>query len=73
MTGPGRKGRQTASKREQEIAARRESDVVARVVGRDDIDYSSDELPAAPRQVTVLPETKIRTPCPACGGTGFAE
>lgn len=61
------------SKRQQEIEARKASDVAAQAVGRDDIDYSSDELPAAPRQATVLPETKIRTPCPACGGTGFAE
>lgn len=38
------------SKRQLEIEARRAADPIAQAVGRDDIDYSSDELPTAPRQ-----------------------
>lgn len=37
------------SKRKQEIEARRAADPIAQALGRTDIDYESDELPAAPR------------------------
>jgi hypothetical protein len=37
------------SKRQQEIEARKAADPIAQAVGRDDIDYESDELPTAPR------------------------
>ena len=37
------------SKRQQEIEARRAADPIAQAIGRDDIDYESDELPTAPR------------------------
>jgi len=38
------------SKRQQEIEARKAADPIAQAIGRDDIDYESDELPTAPRQ-----------------------
>lgn len=38
-----------ASKRQKEIEARRAADPVAQALGREDIDYTSDELPTAPR------------------------
>jgi len=37
------------SRKEQEIEARRAADPIAQAIGREDIDYSSDELPTAPR------------------------
>lgn len=37
------------SRKQQEVEARRAADPIAQAVGRDDIDYSTDELPAAPR------------------------
>lgn len=56
-----------ASKREQEIAARKAADPLAQALGRDDIDYASDELPTAPRAIVVEPK-KIPTAkhCPTC-------
>jgi hypothetical protein len=37
------------SRRQREIEARKAADPIAQVVGRNDIDYGSDDLPAAPR------------------------
>jgi hypothetical protein len=37
------------SRKEQEIEARKAADPIAQALGRTDIDYSSDELPTAPR------------------------
>jgi hypothetical protein len=39
------------SKRQLEIEARRAADPIAQALGRTDIDYSTDELPTAPRSV----------------------
>lgn len=40
-----------ASKKQREIEARKAADPIAQVMEREDIDYSSDELPSAPRVV----------------------
>lgn len=42
------------SKRQREIEARRAADPIAQVVGRTDVDYSTDELPTAPRVVAPI-------------------
>lgn len=41
------------SRKQREIEARRAADPVAQALGRDDIDYSTDELPTAPRSIVV--------------------
>ncbi len=41
------------SKKQREIEARKAADPIAQVIGRDDIDYSTDELPTAPRVLDV--------------------
>jgi hypothetical protein len=38
------------SKRKQEIEARKASDPISQLMEREDVDYSSDELPTAPRK-----------------------
>lgn len=40
------------SRKQREIEARRAADPLAQAVGREDIDYGSDDLPTAPRSVT---------------------
>lgn len=65
------------SKRQQEIEARKASDPIAQALGRTDIDYTTDELPTAPRGIS---PSAIRTGefgpgkysgCTDFGFTGF--
>lgn len=63
-----------ASKRQQLIDARRDSDPIAQLMEREDVDYESDELPTAPRDIRSTPityrpvGTEIETEkhCPTC-------
>lgn len=56
------------SERQQEIDARRAADPIAQALERTDIDYTSDELPTAPRVVTEVPKFATDSElCPCCG------
>jgi hypothetical protein len=60
-----------ASKRQQLIEARKASDPIAQLMEREDVDYESDELPTAPRDIRSTPitypaETEPGKHCPTC-------
>lgn len=65
------------SRRQQEIEARRAADPIAQAIGRDDIDYESDELPTAPRLVAVITGRYIDPatgkPMPRLGYDNFGD